>query len=149
MNDLFFGLENWRKKYLSSSDKEQESIWIFVVLDNDQEIYINKYESWFNLKKHVEKNNLTLKYIGLKYRSNSIKEDVSSCDGVYLIKSVKGQLGGVSKQCFTIGKIKGNEVHKTMWLVPELIEEFSCIDPIEKCFEEAILHYEKTKTKLI
>ena len=44
-----------------------------------------------------------------------------------------------------VGILKGQEVHKTMWCVPELVIEKSYIDDIESCFEEALIYNEKTK----
>ena len=55
-------------------------------------------------------------------------------------------MGGDSKHYYTVGIIKGDVVHKKMWIIPELIEEKSYEDDIDACFEEGII-YNDQKTK--
>ena len=42
---------------------------------------------------------------------------------------------------YTIGLLDSKDnMHKTMWFTPALVEEMKTIDPIEDCFEEAIVY---------
>jgi hypothetical protein len=140
MNNFIYGYDSWVKTYRSSPSLKR-SIWIYVQLDNEQEIYLRDYEDWYELKKFISDTNHTLKKIGLRYRSNFISVDTNNADGVYLVRSAKGEFGGKTKQCYTMGLLENNKVKKTMWLVPELVEESSYIDDIDSCFEEGIIRY--------
>lgn len=149
MTNFIYGYDNWRKIYLQSPELKK-NIWIFIKLNNDQDIYLSKYDHWFDLKKYILDKNYTVKELGLRYRSNQIVVNTEDCDGIYLVRSIKGEFGGRIKECYTIGKLKNNIVSKTMWLTPELIEESSFIDNIEECFEEAIIQYgQKIKTNTV
>jgi hypothetical protein len=58
-----------------------------------------------------------------------------------MVRSVKGEFGGSTKNCYTTGYLKNNVVHKTMWITPELVEESSYVDDLDNCFEEAIIYH--------
>ena len=84
---------------------------------------------------------MTIIKIGLRYRSHLIKQDASKAQAVYVIRSVKGEMYGVTKECYTIGLLdKNNEMHKTMWMTPALVEEMKTVDSINDCFEKAIVY---------
>ena len=70
---------------------------------------------------------------------------MSDGDGIYFVRSVLGTIGMKTKEYFTVGVLKNKEVHKEMWLVPELLKEKDYVDQIENCFEEAMIRYEKKK----
>jgi hypothetical protein len=145
MSKYIFGYENWKKHYASLKHKDRKQIWIFIKTKDDREIYLRQYEDWLDFQKFVDENNLHIKSIGLKYKSNQIEIDTSDSDGVYLIKSVKGQFGGKSKQCYTTGIVRDGKIKKTMWITPELLEDHTYTDKIEDSFEEAIVYHEKQK----
>jgi len=149
MSKYIFGYENWRKWYSSLSHDEKRKIWVVITTSDEKEIYLRDYNDWYDFQEYVDENNVTIDKIGLRFRSNSITVDTPECDGVYLIRSVKGQFGGKTKQCFTIGKIKDCSVKKTMILTPELIEEQSYEDKIDTCFEEAIVYHGKRKEQTL
>lgn len=146
MSKYIFGYENWRKIYSSSSHEEKKQIWVSITTSDQKELYLRKFEDWYNFQEYIDSNNVTIEKIGLRYKSNLMTIDTLDCDGVYLIRSVKGQFGAKTKQCFTVGKINDGIIQKTMILTPELIEEQSYEDNIETCFEEAIVYHGKTKT---
>jgi len=149
MTDFIYGYDNWRKIYLDSPELKK-NIWVFIKLSNDTEIYLKHYNQWFDIKNWLTNTNNSISQVGLRYRSNQISVDVDNCDGVYLVRSIKGEFGGRTKECYTIGKITNDIVSKTMWLTPELIEESSFTDKIEDCFEEAIIYNEqKRKTSTV
>lgn len=145
MSKYIFGYENWRKLYSSSSYEERKKIWVVITTSDQKEIYLRDFVDWYGFQDYINENNVKIEKIGLRYKSNLMTVDTLDCDGVYLIRSVKGQFGAKTKQCFTIGKINEGIVKKTMILTPELIEEQSYEDNIETCFEEAIVYHGKRK----
>jgi len=84
--------------------------------------------------------------IKLQYRSNVIEVETKDCDGVYLVRSILGEVGGGVKNYYTIGALKDDIVYKGRWLTPELIEEEKVEEGLDNCFEEAIIYrYDKRK----
>ena len=111
--------------------------------------YFSNYSEWAEIKRICESNKLNVISIGLQYKSNSCNVDTIDADGVYLVRSALGAMGEVTKQTITIGKLYNNIVYKTMWVVPELVEQLNDQDVIENCFEEAIIYNDKQKTETI
>jgi len=146
MNKYISGFENWRKIYSSSTHEERKKIWICIETSDKIEIYLRQYEDWYLFQQYIDQNSLKINKIGLRYKSNIFYIDTVESDGVYLIRSVKGEFGGKTKQCFTVGLICGSIVKKTMVLTPELIEEQSYEDEVENCFKEAIVYHAKEKS---
>lgn len=139
---LLNSYDAWLQEY----KKDKYKVWIRATLSNKQEYYLPDIESWKNLKQLCLDSRLKVTKIGLQYRSHSIEVDTSDTDGVYLIKSLIGMMGSNSRQTITIGKLYGNTIKKTLWVVPELIEEFTTNDTIENSFEEVLIYdYEKKK----
>lgn len=145
MTNLVFGFDNWQKIYADLPREDKYNIWIYALLSNNQEVYIPEYKLWFEFKKYCTEKSLRINKIGLRYRSHQIEQNTDCAEGVYVVRSIKGEFGGVSKQCYTIGIIDKNNVNKTMWLTPELIEECTSIEQIEDCFEEAIIYQYDSK----
>lgn len=149
MTDYIIGYKNWQKEYLSHPDNKR-LIWIYIKLNNNIEIYLKQYEEWLSFNKYCKQNKVHIVEVGLRYRSNIIITNALDAEAVYVVRSVKGEFGGITKQCYTIGLLKEGVVHKTMWLTPELIEESSYEDELENCFSEALIYNdEKTKAKII
>lgn len=146
MTRYIFGLENWKKVYKHSSHEEKRNIWIEIKTSDGKEIFLKSYSDWLDFSKYIEEKNVNIDSLILRYKSNLIAVDTTGSSGVYLVKSVKGEFGGTTKQCFTVGVIKDSTVHKTMILTPELLEEQVYEDNIESCFEEAIVYHGKAKT---
>lgn len=140
MNNLIFGYDSWVKKYSESPREKKYNIWIYAKLNDNKEVYLEEYKHWQDLKKYCYDNTLNILTIGLRYRSHQIESDSSCAEAVYLVRSVKGEFGAATKQCFTIGLLKNNKVEKTMWITPELIEENFFIDNLEDCFEQAFIY---------
>jgi len=145
MTKLIHGYENWRQSYINASQEDKKNVWIYAKL-NSGDIYIRDYEDWFEFKNYIQSKNHKILSIGLKYKSHEINVDTTNADGVYVVRSIKGEFGGSSKHCYTVGYIIDGKVHKTMWITPELIEESSYVDDIENCFEEALIIYDKEQT---
>lgn len=146
MDKFVYGYENWKHAYSNSSQERKKDVWIRATLSSGSDIYIREYDNWIDFKSYIKSNQLKVLSIGLRYKSHEINVDTSKSDGVYVVRSIKGEFGGSSKHCYTIGHIIDNKVHKTMWITPELVEESSYIDDIENCFEEAIIIYDEAKT---
>lgn len=136
MSTFITSYQAWLEEY----KKNKYKIWVRAILNNNQEIYLRDYAEWTLLKDFCQQNKLSIEKIGLQYRSNSIEIDTSQTDGVYLTKSILATFGQPEKQTYTVGKIYGNKVKKTIWILPELIQQLEEEDPIEQCFPEAIIY---------
>jgi len=135
--NYIIGADEWRKVYASGSN--HKTVWIVIEMSDGNTIYLDSYNKWLTLKTYCQDKKVKINSIGLQYKTNLIKTDTSDKDGVYLIRSVKGQMGGTSRDCFTIGVVNGTKVSKTMWLTPELVEDSSYEDDLDNCFIEAII----------
>lgn len=131
--------EAWLDEYR----KDKYKVWIRATLSNGVEYYLPDHSHWRILKDLCDTNKFQVHKLGLQYRSHFVEVDTKDTDGVYLIRSLIGRMGEQSKQSITIGKVYGNTVKKTMWVTPELIADLSDEDPVENCFKEALIIYEK------
>jgi hypothetical protein len=136
MNNFINSYQDWLEEY----KKDKYQTWIRATLSNHAEIYLRNYQEWLQLKIFCENNKLGIDKIGLQYRSNSIEIDTTNTDGVYLTRSIFATFGQEEKQTYTVGKIYGSKVKKTIWMIPELIQQLEEEDPIEQCFAEAIIY---------
>jgi len=134
------------QKFLEHYRTDKTVVWIKIKLTDGREFYLDKYKLWAGVKTYCETRSVFIEEFCLQFRSHEIKIDISDAEGVYLIRSILGQMGGDSKHYYTVGIIKGDVVHKKMWIIPELIEEKSYEDDIDSCFEEGII-YNDQKTK--
>jgi len=135
--------------WLIEYKKDKTLTWFKVTLSDKLDYYFSNYSDWADIKRICESNKLNVISIGLQYKSNSFNVDTIDADGVYLVRSALGAMGEVTKQTITIGKLYNNIVYKTMWVVPELVEQLNDQDVIENCFEEAIIYNDKQKTETI
>jgi hypothetical protein len=133
------GYDEWKKVFISDA-RYKHSIWIYTKLSNNQEVYLRDYDEWLSFGDYCKEHKVSINKIGLRYRSHQIEVDSSESEGVYVVRSVKGEFGASTKQCFTIGLLKGGIVDKTMWLTPELIEESKIKDKLEDCFAEGLIY---------
>jgi hypothetical protein len=145
-SELIFGQDAWQKYYFALKTKDQ--VFIFADLVKAGKVYLTDYNSYAILKNYCKENEDFVKSIGLQFRSHTVKQDVaSSSNGVYLSKSIIGQMGGTSKKCYTIGIVnEHNAVAKKTYTLPELIERPVSYGKIEDCFEEGLIYnVEKSK----
>lgn len=140
---------NTHADWLVEYKKDKTLTWFKVTLSNNLDYYFNNYEDWFEIKKICTLHHVNVISIGLQYKSNSCNIDTIDADGVYLVRSALGAIGEVTKQTITIGKLYNQIVYKTMWVVPELVEQLNDQDKIENCFEEAIIYNDKQKTETV
>lgn len=133
------------EKFLERYRENKTVVWAKVALTDGLEVFFHEYKSWQSVKKYCEDKSVFVEDFRLQFRSHEIKIDLSDADGLYFIRSVLGQMGGDSKNYYTVGIIKGDVVHKKMWIIPELVEEKSYEDDIDSCFAEGIIYNEQKK----
>lgn len=139
---ILSGEHEWRKEYRNGKHKK---VWIVLTIDG-QKFFLEDFEDYLSMKERLDKQKSLIDCIGLQYKSHVVEQSAKNSDGVYLIRSVKGHMGGDSIDTYTTGIVFGNKVKKTMWSVPALVPEGSYEDNIEDCFEEAIIYHDKKKT---
>jgi len=135
------------EKFLQKYRTNKQAIWVKVKLTNGKEFFFEKYDTWKFIKDTCKRVGVSVERLHLQFRSHEVKVDLSDADGVYFIRSVMGQMGGSSKDYYTVGIIKGDRVNKKMYIIPELIEEKSYEDDIESCFPEGIIYNDQKKRK--
>lgn len=133
------------KTWIDHYKTNKNAIWIKCKLTNGEELFFDNFNDWIKIKDRLSKENLFFESLSLQFRSHEYKLDVDNCDGIYLVRSVMGQIGSSVKNYYTFGRIEGGKVHKQMLLVPELIVERNETDLISDCFPEAIIYNEKKK----
>jgi len=131
-------------KWLEHYRTDKSAIWLKVRLTDGQELFLNHASGWKGVKLICDKKKVFLEEFSLQFRSHEVKIDLEDAEGVYFVRSIMGQMGGASRHYYTVGIIKENKVHKTMWLVPELIEEKKTVDSLAECFDEMVI-YDETK----
>lgn len=129
--------EEWYEEYC----KDRDSTWTLVTLSNDKTIYFKEenYRTWLKVKDFCYENSLEITGMKFQFRSNVADLDLESSDGVYLIRTIRGVMGGDSRNYYTLGLVSGESVKKDLWLLPELIIEESFEESVDNCFEEAII----------
>lgn len=132
-----------KQEWLEYYRTNKQAVWIICVLTNGETFFNDKFEGWLQVKAKCDRENLYLKEFYLQFRSHRVEIDVEDTDGFYFIRSILGSFGEDSKQMFTTGIVDGDQVHKVMWSIPELVEDRSFVDNKEDCFEEALLINEK------
>lgn len=136
MTNFITSYQDWIEEY----KKDKYKTWIRATLSNDSEVYLVDYSEWLALKSHCESNKLKVQKVGLQYKSHSIEVDTDNCDGVYLAQSIIGFFGESTKKTYTIGKLYGRKIKKTIWIIPELIKQLDDEDDVENSFEEALIY---------
>ena len=133
--------EEWLKKYRTN----KSAVWLKVRLSDGQEFFFDTHRGWKGIKTICDTKKIFLTELHLQFRSHEVTIDVEDVEGVYFVRSILGQVGADSKHYYTVGVLKDNEMHKKMWLIPELVPEKEYADDLSECFEEAIIYNEKKK----
>jgi hypothetical protein len=140
-----FGKEGWHKAY--AKDTNRKRIWIYLETSDNKEIYLDEYDKWLTFQEYCDKHSVSIKKVGLQFRTHCVKIDTHDAEAVYIVRSLKAELYGKTINCYTVGLLKDNKVEKTMWIVPALVKDSTSIDNIEDCFEEAFVYnVKKSKT---
>ena len=134
--------EEWLKEYR----KDKTSIWVRAVLSDGQEIFFRDYHTWLSIKETCSDKSLSISMLKLQYKSHVEEIDVSDSEAVYLIRSLKGQIGGATRNYYTVGTLADGIMLKSKWLTPELVEEEKTEETLDKCFEEAIIYNHARKS---
>ncbi len=137
-----------RKEWLKEYRKDKEAIWVRATLSDGLEIFFKDYKVWLSLQDKCKNESLSVCTIKLQYRSHVIEVDTSDSEAVYLVRAILGEIGGSSRNYYTVGTLKEGIVYKTRWLVPELVEEEKVEETLDNCFEEAIIYnHDKRKNE--
>ena len=137
--------EKWQKFFQSNVKANLKRVFVKVMTSDNKHWFFSDYDVWYEVKKHCEENSLFIKDLHLQFRSHKCIMNLDDDDGIYLVRSVLGGFGIETKQYMTVGVLKDGLVHKQMWLCPELIKEKEFEDPLDLCFEEALITYEQEK----
>lgn len=132
----------WLEQYRTNKN----AVWIKCQLTNGEEFFFDKFSGWLFLKEKCAKEKLFFSRLSLQFRSHEEIMNVENCDGVYLIRSVLGEFGGSVKSYYTFGRLVGDRVEKSMWLLPELIAEKHRVEDVSDCFSEAIITNDTQET---
>ena len=147
---LIKGRDNWLPYYR----KDKSSIWVSAELSNGETLYFKEDEgtgrltSWLEVKNYCSTHVCNVNTVVLQFKSHKVPTDVSGGEAAYLTKSAVGRLGADrSRDCITVGKLIDGEVHKVMWMAPELIEELNTVDKLEDCIQEALIYHGKRENR--
>lgn len=136
----------WRDFYSKAS---RHDVWVKIMTGDQKHFFLMEKElkRWSEeVKTYCDENNTPVKEVHLQFRSHKCVMDLKDSQGVYLVRSAMGEMGGDTLSFITFGVLKRDGlVHKQMWMVPELLKDKEYADPIEDCFEEAIIYNEKKK----
>ena len=146
MDNIVVGEQAWLQIYTSPDDRASET-WIMCKLSNGTEIFSCVTGKIDNIKKYCNKNNLSVVRMGLRFRSNTVKQNTEDCEAVYIVKSVRGQMGGNTVYCVVLGTLRDGTVSKKAYCTPELLEIYSAEDKVEDCFEEMLIYNEQKANK--
>lgn len=142
-----FGENGFRDHYLSLAEQDRNNIFILVKTSDGQEIFLKEYKLWLTMGSYCAKMNITIDSVSLKFRSHLVSLDTKGAEGVYVVRTAKGKMGGETKHCYSIGTVNKGVVKRTLWSTPELIEDLTFEDKVEDCIPDALIIYDKEKNK--
>lgn len=128
---------DWKLAY----KEDKRAIWIRVALSGGEEYYFkySDFKCWYEIKEICENNCYAIETVKIQYKSNQVEIDTLDCEGVYLVRSIVGRIGGDSIDTLTVGQIYNGEVHKEVYSTPDLLLKDKSVSKIEDCFQEAII----------
>lgn len=140
---LVTNLEDWKNEYR----KDKTQVWVILTLSDDSQYFFKngtkqEFEDWHKIVEIARKGDLSVKEVGLRYRSNVYRQPISA-DGLYLTRSALGSPGNETVNTMTIGAILGDVVTKTTIQLPALTVMDSYVDTLDNCFEEATWIWQK------
>lgn len=134
--------EEWLKAYRSN----KQAIWVKVQLTDGSWHFKDSHKGWLEIKKICEDTGESVEWMALQFRSHEVILDDLNGDGIYFIRMVMGFPGAKDRHYYVVGKVKGDLVHKRIFILPELVVDKTYTDHIDDCFEEAII-YAKGKNR--
>lgn len=138
-----YGQKAFREMYRELSDEDRRFTCLILHLSDDQDLYLTELRDWTTIPSYCKERGITISSISLQHRSNNIDIDTSDVDGLYIVQTAKGMLGGDVQVYVTVGKVYGSVVKKDSYNTPALLIDNSCEDKVEDCIEEALFIYEK------
>ena len=114
MNDFITSNDEWYKEYQG----DREKTWVVTEFSDNSKVYFSEHKDWLKIKALCKEKRLSITKLQLQFRSNVVDIEIGGVDAIYLIRSVKGLLGGDSKNYLTVGKVQSNNVKKTCGLYP-------------------------------
>jgi hypothetical protein len=126
----------------SFKEDERNHTWVKVRLSDDKLYHFRLGKLWTHIKSICEKRSLSVETIELQFKSHveNIYSRSQDAEAVYLVRTVMGQMGAASREYYTLGELKDGIVHKSMWLIPEIMVDKTYEDELENCFEEAMIY---------
>jgi hypothetical protein len=132
-------MTKWLDHYRSNKD----ATWIKCQTLDGEWHYFHDHKVWLELKKA----GVGVKALQLQFRSHIVDIPIEDCDGVYLVKALVGITDVFTRDCLTVGLVREDKVSKSRYSLPELVLEDSSIDPISKCFAEAIIYEKESENR--
>lgn len=142
IDNIVIGENNWLDIY-GSSDPRSEETWIVCKLANGEDLYSCVIDKISGIKKYCEEQKTHVVSLGLQFRSHTVNKESQNADAVYIVKSVRGQMGGCSTHCVVLGVANDGVVNKDAYCTPELLKIYDSEDKIEDCFEEMLIYNEQ------
>lgn len=140
--------DRWLAYYKKNRKKNARKVFIKVMTSDGKHFFFHDYDEWYGVKEYCDKNSVKIQDLHLQFRSNRCIINIEDAsEGIYLVRSVLGMVGVPTKHYYTVGRIKDGQVHKQMWIVPELIKEQEFVEDLSDCFEEATIIYESQKNR--
>lgn len=143
--NYIFGANEFRDYYLSLAESDRNNIFILVKTSDGQEIYLKEYKQWLTISDYCSKMDVRIESVSLKFRSHVVTKDTKGFEGVYVVRTAKGKMGGDTKHCYSIGTLKNSLIKRTLWSTPELIEDMTFEDSVEDCIRDALVTYDNEK----
>jgi hypothetical protein len=148
--NYIFGQNEFLKKYRSLHDDDRKRVWIILEMSNGDEIFLEEYDQWLTMEEYCRANNVKIDKVKLRYRSHTVEYPTKDCDGVYIVKTAKGMMGGQTVYCYSTGRVCGDKVYRTLWTTPALLEDYKFEDDLQSCIRKAVVIYdEKAKTQTV
>ena len=139
------GKDAFLAKYRTLSNYESRGVWILLFPTEGPTMYIQKFKDWPKVIDYLKEQNVRLEKIGLQYKTNTVEYSVKKSDGVYISQTVRGNMGGQTIECFSLGFAKDGVVYRTLYTTPDLTPDLQLEDKIDEVLQEALLVYDKEK----
>jgi len=135
-------MNDWLTNYRTNKN----AVWIKCRMCTGEWVYMDDLsEGWLDLVRRCNTEKIYIKRLSLQFRSHEVELNIQDADGIYLMKSVIGNMGGESYDCLTFGRVEGVVMKKQMWSIPDLLLNKSITDSVSECFQEAIVYDEFRK----
>jgi hypothetical protein len=139
------GIDEWRKFNRESGEEVVRETVFIVVHTNRDTIYIPDYKDWLTIDTYLKSINCEIHAVGFQWKTHAVEFDITDADGVYIAQTLRGEMGGKTKRCMSVGIIYGDTMQKQLWTVPELIKDIEYEDVLDNCLKEALYFHEKKR----